>query len=127
MTNALLTYTTCNDIFRSRYDLSNHVRLEHQPLVKVKFQNGSVTEVKLGEDGTFKCECGKDFKFPSSFKRHVKGCSGQLIESNKGREEDMQMSGEGSDASDSAEYHDEEEIKDSLPDCFRALCCHEMG
>src|SRR5436305_8910222 len=66
MTNALLECTTCNDIFRSRYDMNNHVRREHQLSVKVKFQGGSATEVKRGADGMFKCECGKSFKLPSS-------------------------------------------------------------
>lgn len=127
MTNALLTCTTCNDIFRSRYDLSNHVRREHQLSVKVEFKSGSVTEVKRGEDGVFKCECGKGFKFPSSFKRHVKGCSGEAIESYEGEEEDVQMPGEGSDSSESTEYDDEEEINDTPVDCFGALCSHEKG
>ena len=62
MTNALLTCITCNNIFRSRSDLTYHVKRDHQSLVKVKFENGSVTEIKKGEDDMFKCKCGKRFK-----------------------------------------------------------------
>ena len=124
MTNALLTCIMCNDIFRSRYDLSNHVRHKHQSFVKVEFKSGSVTEVKRGEDGMFKCECGKGFKFPSSFKRLVKGCDGEAIGSYEGEEEDVQMQKEGSDLSESTEYDDEGL---TLIDYFGALYSHEKG
>jgi len=64
MTNALLTCITCrpNDIFRSRSDLTYHVKRDHQSSVRVKFENGSVTDVTKGADGTFKCKCRKTFK-----------------------------------------------------------------
>ena len=123
----MLKCITCNDIFRSHSELNYHVRRDDQSLVKVKFQNGSIIEVKRDEDDTFKCQCEKGFKCPSSFKRHAKGCSGKAMESYKGREEDIQMSREGSDALESAEYDDEEEINDTPPDCFGTLYSHEMG
>src|SRR5271170_5616300 len=44
-----------NNAIRSRYDLNNHIRREHQSLLKVKCQNGGMEEVKRGEDSTFKC------------------------------------------------------------------------
>ena len=61
-------------------------------------------EVKRGKNGTFKCGCGNGFKLPWSLKRRGKGCSGEAMRLRKGEEEDMQISGEGSDASESAEF-----------------------
>jgi len=126
MTNTLLTCTTCNDIFRSRNDLNNHVRRYHQSLVKVKFQNGSVTEVKKGEDGKFKCNCGKGFKLPWSLQRHAKDCNGEAMESDKDEEEDVQMLEGISDASETAN-HNRGRIDDSPVDCFGALISRELA
>ena len=117
MTNMLLTCTTCNDIFRSRYDLNNHIKREHQPLVKVKFENGDVTEVKRGVDGTFKCECGKGFKLRWSFQRHAKGCEGKAMELEKDGEEDMHMDEGDSNASEYLEFNGQE-IDHTPIDCY---------
>jgi len=92
MANALLTCTTCNNIFRSRSELNYHVKRHHQSSVKVKFQNGYVTEVKRGDDDTFKCNCGKPFKLPGSVRRHARSCRFELAEVKKAGEEDVEMS-----------------------------------
>jgi uncharacterized C2H2 Zn-finger protein len=122
MTNALLTCITCKDIFRSRNDLNNHVKRHHQSSVKVKFQNGGVTEVKKGEDGKFKCKCGKSFKLPDSLRRHAKGCNGELTEPEEDEEEGALMDVlEDSDASESMDVDDR-----IIPaDCFGALISYE--
>jgi uncharacterized C2H2 Zn-finger protein len=117
MTNALLTCVTCNDIFRSRYDLNNHVRRNHQLSVKVKFQNGGVTEVKRGDDNMFICKCGKKFKLPDSLRRHVKSCREEQGQSENAIEEDVQMREGNSDTSETLNVN-EEEVNDTLIDCF---------
>ena len=121
MTNALLTCITCKDIFRSCYDLNNHVRRYHQSSVKVKFQNGDVAEVKRGEDNAFKCKCGKSFKLPDSLRRHAKGCNGELIESEEDEEERVLMDVDDYDALQSMNIDDR-----IVPaDCFGALISYE--
>jgi len=122
MTNALLTCTTCNDIFRSRNDLNNHVRRNHQSSVKVKFQNGTVTEVQKGEDGRFNCKCGKSFKLPWSLQRHAKGCRGELAEPGQAEGEVPLQD----DASESMDF--DEEVVDEIPaDCYGALFSREIS
>jgi uncharacterized C2H2 Zn-finger protein len=120
MTNALLKCTKCSDFFRSRHDLNNHVKSDHQSSVKVKFQNGGVTEVKRAEDNTFKCKCGKSFKLANSLRRHAKECNGELAESEED-EERVLMNVDDSDASESMNI--DERIVPA--DCFGALICHE--
>jgi uncharacterized C2H2 Zn-finger protein len=126
MTNALFMCTTCNDIFRNRHDLNNHVRHEHQSSVKVKFQNGGVTEVKKAEDDTFKCKCGKSFKLPHSLRRHAKNCTDELSETEHAYETEMEISEGISDASESSEFI-EPEIDDTPIDCYGALFSREIG
>src|SRR5947207_841146 len=104
MTNALLKCIKCNDIFRTRHDLEYHVKHDHQSLVKVKFQNGGVTEVKRAEDNTFKCKCGKSFKLPDSLRRHAKRCNDELMEPEENEGEDVLM--DDTDASESMDMDD---------------------
>jgi uncharacterized C2H2 Zn-finger protein len=122
MKNTLFTCTICKDIFRNRTDLKNHVRRDHQSVVKVKFQNGGVTEVKRAEDNMFKCNCGKSFKLPDSLRRHAKGCNGELTVSEEDEEEGALMDVlEDSDASESMDVDDR-----IIPaDCFGALISYE--
>jgi Zinc finger, C2H2 type len=122
MKNALFTCVVCKDIFRNRTDLKNHVRRDHQSAVKVKFQNGGVTEVKRAEDNTFKCKCGKSFKLPDSLRRHAKGCNDELTESEESEGEGALMDAEeDSDASESMDMDD----RVVSTDCFRPLISHE--
>jgi hypothetical protein len=95
--------------------MNNHVRHIHQSLVKVKFQNGRVTEVKRGEGGTFECKCGKRFKVPDS---HAKGCNDEQAESRNAIEEDVQMCEANSDASETLDLN--EDVDDTPADCFGA-------
>jgi len=121
MKNALFTCTICKDIFRNRPDLKNHVRRDHQSAVKVKFQNGGVTEVKRAEDNTFKCKCGKSFKLPDSLRRHAKECNNESTESHEEEVEVELMDISDSDASESMDVDDR-----IIPvDCFGALISHE--
>jgi uncharacterized C2H2 Zn-finger protein len=119
MTNALLTCTACNDIFRSRHDLNNHVRRDHQSSVKIKFHNGDAVEVEKGEDNTFKCKCGKKFKLPDSLRKHAKSCQGNVTRLEEAEEEAMRLSEEDSDVPEELEC---DEADDETPiDCYGAL------
>ena len=121
MTSALFRCTTCNEIFRSRHDFNHHVRRDHQSSVNVKYQNGSVKEVKRAEDNTFKCKCEKSFKLPSSLRRHAKGCNGESEELDENEDEIVLMDAEDSDAS---ELMDVEDM--AMPnDCFGTQVSHE--
>ena len=121
MRNTVFTCAVCNDIFRTRPDLNNHVRHKHQSVVKVKFQTGRVAEVKKGADGTFKCTCGKGFKFPWSLQKHVKECDDESTESHKEEAEVELMDINDSDASESIDMDDK-----IIPiDCFGVLISHE--
>jgi len=115
-TNAILTCTTCNDIFRSRYDLNMHVRRHHQLVVKVKFQNGGITKVRRGEDNAFECKCGKSFKLPDSLRGHATTCRTQSVELDQAEREVPSMD----DASESMDL-DDEVVDDTPADCYRAL------
>jgi hypothetical protein len=117
MTNALLTCISCKDTFRNRYELNYHVKRYHQSSVKVKYENGRVTEVKKGDDGTFKCQCGKRFKAPTSLRKHAKNCRHESSE-------DVNMLEEVSDASDMMD-DDDASISDTPVDCFGALISRE--
>jgi uncharacterized C2H2 Zn-finger protein len=121
MRNTLFTCGVCEDIFRNRNDLNNHVRRDHQSVVKVKFQNGGVTDVKKGPDGMFKCMCEKRFKLPWSLQRHAKGCNGKLAESEEDEEERVLMDMDDCDTSESMNIDDR-----IVPaDCFGALISYE--
>jgi hypothetical protein len=117
MHNALLSCKTCGDLFRLKSALKNHVRREHQSLVKVKFKNGSAGEVKKGTDGAFKCQCGKTFKLPMSLQTHAKECNDQSIAIRRVEEEDvMMLEADVDDAESSCS-----EIRQDTPiDCFGA-------
>src|SRR5438045_9089754 len=99
MTNASLMCATCNNIFRSRSELNYHVKRDHQSSVKVKFQNGGVTEVKRAEDDTFKCKCGKIFKLLGSLRRYARICRGELMEQEEDEREAELMDIDDSDIS----------------------------
>lgn len=124
MVVGILTCITCNDIFRSRYDLNNHVRRDHQSSVKVKFGNGDIVEVKRAGDNTFKCRCKKSFKLPDSLRRHVKNCRSELAEQTEG--ESMSVYDSDFDASESVEFN-EDRVDDTPIDCFGALIFCEIG
>ena len=121
MTNVLLTCITCDKIFRSRSDLTYHVKRDHQSLVKVKFENGSMTEVKKGEDDMFTCKCRKKFKLSVTLRKHAKGCRGESNEQEYTHMEDVDML-EG--VSDMVDY-DDMSISDTPVDCFSALISSE--
>jgi uncharacterized C2H2 Zn-finger protein len=124
MTNALLTCVTCDEIFRNRSDLTYHVKRDHQSLVNVKFENGTVTEVKKGEDGMFTCKCRKRFKLSVTLRKHAKSCRGESSEKEYTDMEDVDMLEGVSDASDVMD-HDDALISDTSIDCFGALISHE--
>src|SRR5579862_1923693 len=109
---ALHACDSCDKTFRTRSRLSNHNRKEHQPHVKVKFLNGTVTEIMRGSDGTFSCQCGRVFSHPGSLHTHAKQCGtverDEVVEFGDGglqRDEDdaseMESGGEGTGISDS--------------------------
>lgn len=77
---ALLHCLSCNELFRNRALLNNHVRSVHQATVQVRFQNGKLKEIQRGRDGSFTCDCGKVFKHPISLRRHGKQCVGAELE-----------------------------------------------
>ena len=104
MTNALFICITCNNIFRNHSELNYHVKRDHQSSIKIKFQNGGVTEVKRAEDNTFKCKCGKIFKLPDSLRRHARICRDELTEQEEDEREAELMDMDDSDASESLNH-----------------------
>jgi len=124
MTNVLLTCVTCNNIFRNRTELTYHVKHHHQSLVKIKFGNGHVTEVKKGEDGMFKCMCEKRFKALTSLRQHVKNCNVELAEPEHAQSEDVELLEAMSDVSGSVDHYDMS-ISDNPVDCLGALISRE--
>ena len=118
MTTTLLSCITCHQQFRSRSALNNHVRRDHQSSVKVKFQNGNVTEIKRGNDNAFKCNCGKTFKLPDSLQRHTKECSNEP-ESYNSELDDVDMLAEENDANVSESCESNGDCVNDIPaDCF---------
>ena len=96
--------------------MNNHVRRDHQSAVKIKFQNGGVTEVKRAEDNTFKCKCGKRFKLPVTLRRHAKSCRGELAEPEQAEREVSMMD----DTLESMDFNDDV-INDIPVNCYSAL------
>jgi len=122
MTNSLLSCTVCKQSFRGRTTLNNHVRREHQSLVKVKFQNGRVVEIKRGGDNAFKCGCDKLFKHPLSLKKHAKECNGESTSVDNGSiDEDISGEEEDLDASESSSELDDNRMDDIPADCIGTM------
>ena len=119
MKNTLFTCFICKDIFRNRNDMNNHVRRYHQSMVKVKFQNDDVVEVKRGADHKFKCTCEKSFELSWPLQRHAKGCN-KLTELEENEKEIELMNVDDSDASESMNMNN----KIIPADCFGALISH---
>jgi hypothetical protein len=74
--NPLLCCGPCKETFETRDALNNHVRKKHQLLVKAKFLNGAIKEIRRGPDGKFRCPCGRVFCHPVSLRTHASGCGG---------------------------------------------------
>src|SRR5436305_14641830 len=106
-------------MFRSRSNLTYHVKRDHQSSVKMKFENESVTEVTKEADETFKCKCEKTFKLSITLRRHAKSCNDELMK----LESKTQLM---NDASKSMNFNDEM-IDETSADCFDTLFSHEMG
>ena len=124
MTNALFTCVTCDKIFRSRSNLTYHVKRDHQSLVNVKFENGTMTEVKKGEDGMFTCKCRKRFKLSVTLRKHANNCRGESSEQEYTHMEDVDMLEEVSGVLN-MEDHDDGSISYTPVDCFGMLISHE--
>ena len=80
MADKLLSCTVCQERFRHRSTLKNHVEREHQASVRVTFANGITSIIKKGSDDSFKCNCGQTFSLPNSLRRHAKGCVGDIVD-----------------------------------------------
>ena len=106
MTDAPLTCTACDNIFRNRHDLNNHVRGGDQSSVQLKFNNGSVTKIKRDDD-TFKCMCGKSLKLPWSIQRHAKNCKGEMRVSEEAEGGDRRMREGDSYTSECLDFNEE--------------------
>jgi hypothetical protein len=65
----------------------------------------------------FECKCGESFKVPDSLQRHAKSCKD---ESRNSIEEDTQMCEGDSEALETLDLN-EEEVNDTLTDCFGEL------
>ena len=64
----------CKQDFVTEARKEYHVRREHQDTVRVRFSSSTVTGLKRGLDGEFKCRCGKGFTKPQSLRRHAITC-----------------------------------------------------
>jgi hypothetical protein len=122
MINMLFIYIIYNNIFRNYSELNYHVKCDHQSLIKIKFQNDDVIEVKRAKDNIFKYKYGKIFKFPNSLYKHVKRYNNELIELEENEEERVLMNIlEDFDASESMNMNEK-----IIPiDCFDALISYE--
>lgn len=120
MHNALFSCKTCGELFRKKSALKNHVKREHQSLVKVKFKNGSAAEVKKGVDGVFICKCEKTFKLPASLQIHAKHCNGEVSATIRMEEEDVMMQEDDFDAFESLPDSEGSEERNTPIDCFGA-------
>jgi hypothetical protein len=91
-------------------------------LVKVKFQNGNVMEIKKGIDNAFKCGCDKVFKHPLSLKKHAKECNDESTTVDNGLiDEDVSEEDVILDASESSDLDDN--LVDDIPaDCVGMIC-----
>ena len=77
----LFSCKICSQNFDNRSTLDQHRKSNHQSMTKIKFGNSNVvTEVKRGSNDKFKCNCGKSFKLPRSFRDHAKKCSDEIVE-----------------------------------------------
>ena len=121
MHNTLFSCKTCDELFRKKSALKNHVKREHQSLVKVKFKNGNTVEVKKGVDGAFTCKCEKTFKLPASLQTHAKQCNGEVAATTRTEEEDMMMQERDFDALESLPDSKGSEERNIPIDCFGAL------
>lgn len=109
----ILTCIQCKDVFRSRYELNNHVKRVHQTSVKITFAYGDTAIIEKGGDGKFKCRCEKRFRLPHSLQRHAKECRAETMRPSEGHENEGSVSEGGSEPMDL----DEEEVDDMI-DCF---------
>ena len=116
MTGGLLSCTACNEIFRTRSALNNHVRSKHQLSVTVKFNNGSATEIQRGNNDAFNCGCGRSFKLPYSMQKHARLCSGESASAEDASVDEHDAESEGE--SDASESNDDDAGNDIPEDCF---------
>lgn len=126
MNKVSLSCKICGELFRKESLLKNHVRRDHQSLVKVKFRNGGMTEVKKRDDDMFKCNCGKSFTLPTSLQRHARDCNGDIVDGERIEGEDVSMK-EGDSVASEATILQEEDVNDTPMDCFGALISCEFG
>ena len=110
----VLTCVSCKKIFRSRDDLKNHVRRDHQSSVTVTFLCGRTAIIKRGEDGMFKCGCEKRCRLPNSMQRHAKSCKGESERQLEKEENAESVSEEEIDISEPMNR----EVDDIPDDCF---------
>lgn len=106
--------------------MTYHVKRDHQSSVKVKFENGSVAEVKKEEDGTFICKCEKRFNLSVTLRKHAKTCRGESSESEDIHMNDIDVIEETSDAS-GMEDHEDRQVGVIPADCCGTRISHEKA
>jgi hypothetical protein len=88
----------CGISFSHASALKDHIKRDHQRLVKAKFRDDRVFDIERGNDSTFQCLCSRHFTLPSSLRRHARSCYGDICMKslNELREEqsDEEMNGD---------------------------------
>ena len=114
----LFIYIIYKNIFRNHINLKNHIKHDHQSMIKIKFQIDDMTKVKRIKDNIFKCKYEKRFKLPNSLRRYAKECNDELTEP---KERALMDVLEDFNVSESMNMND----RIILTDCFGALISYE--
>lgn len=78
---------SCRISFSHVSALRDHIKRDHQRLVKAKFRGDQVVDIERGNDGTFQCLCARHFTLPSSLRRHAQSCKSDIELRNELRKE----------------------------------------
>lgn len=71
----------CDVTFESRGKRNAHVNSHHRESVTMTSPEGVTKTIVRDTDGLISCLCGRSYKYPHSFVRHVKGGCHRLYES----------------------------------------------
>ena len=65
--------------------MKNHIKYNHQLMIKIKFQYKNMTKIKRIKDNIFKYKYEKNFKISNLLYKYIKKYNNKLIKSKKKR------------------------------------------